>query len=173
VRNRWRWMVLLMAVPPLTVLAYDRAVKSSWVGHADLEVEFVVVDAASDQPIEGAELAIQSDGGFYAERDEAPFTLRTDAGGAARRVCHDSMCFGTQSGLRVTDTYAVHLPWWTFRVSAPGYQPTDPELLDVRERVRQVQRVGPRAAKLVVRVPLQRVAADPGVAPGAREGVGK
>lgn len=157
-RKRWRWTVLLVAAIPLAVLAYDRAVKSSWVGYADLEIEFLVVDAASGQPVKGAEVAIQSEGGFYAERDEAPFTLRTDAVGSARRVCHDSMCFGTQSGMRVTDTYAVHLPWWSYRVSAPGYQPTSPDFLDVGERVRQVQRVGPRAARLVVRVLLHRMA---------------
>jgi hypothetical protein len=168
VRKRWRWIVLLMAAAPLAALAYDRTVKLSWVGHADLEIEFMVVDAASGQSIEGAEVAVQSEDGFYAERDEASFTLRTDAVGAAHRVCHDSMCFGTQSGLRVTDTYAVHLPWWTFRVSALGYQPTDPDFLDLRERVRQVQRVSPRAAKLAVRVPLQRMAVELLVAPDPR-----
>jgi hypothetical protein len=166
VRRRWRWFVLLAAIP-LAALGYDRLFKVYWVGGADLEVEFLVVDAATGAPIEGAEVAVQSDGGFYEgkERDEAPFALRTDAAGAARRVCRDSMCFGTQSGLRITDTYVVHLPWWTFRVSAPGYEPAGPDFLDMPERVRQVRRAGPRAAKLEVRVPLRRTAAEPAPAP--------
>src|SRR4051794_34254096 len=53
-------------------------------------------------------------------------------------------------------------------LSAPGYKPTEPDFLDVRERVRQVQRVGPRAAKLAVRVPLRRMDLEPLVAPDPR-----
>ena len=165
-RTRWRWLVLFgLAVIPLTVWGYDRAFTVHWVGHTDLEIEFVVTDATTGHPVEGAEVAVRPDGGLYQERDEAAFALRTDAAGTARRVCHSSMCFGTQSGLGFTDTYVVHLPWWDVRVSAAGCEPVGNFFLDVPEYVRQVERVGPRAAKLVVQVSLRKSAAEPLGAP--------
>src|SRR5262245_46450819 len=99
--------------------AYDRAQMYAWVGQTDLEVEFVVTDAGSGNPIPGARVEVKSEGGLYAERDKQEFALVADADGKARKVCRDSMCFGKVSGLRFTDTYSVHLPYWRFRVVAP------------------------------------------------------
>ena len=123
VRRRWFWLLGLFAIP-LAALGFDRVVRVCWVGYTDLEIEFIVTEADTRQPIRGAEITVLSEGGFYSEREEKQFKLETDHEGRARRVCHDSMCFGTQSGLCLTDTYVVHLPGWYIQVSAPGYRPS-------------------------------------------------
>src|ERR1700732_3342445 len=110
VRRRWWLWLLFLAAIPVALLGYD-SFMILWVGSTDLEIEFVVTEVVTGQPVEGAKIAVHSDGGFYREREEKGFTLLTDQDGIARRVCHDSMCFGTRSGLRFTDTYVVHLPW--------------------------------------------------------------
>jgi hypothetical protein len=173
-RRRWGIWLLVLAAVPLAVWCFDRVQLIYWVGGTDLEVEFVVTDAATGEPVEAAEIGILSEGGFYRERDEKQFALRTDREGVARRVCHDGMCFGTQSGLRFTDTYHVHLPWWFFRVSAPGYEGMEPVYLDEPEYVRQVRRVGPRAAKVVVKVRIRKLGAlaRPSCRSGSLAGVG-
>jgi hypothetical protein len=146
------WLVLGLTAVALVVLFID-AWAISWVGRTDLEVVFVVVDGATGEPVEGADVAVQSGGGFYADegRDAQGFALRTDAAGEARRVCHRSMSFGTQSGLRFTDTFAVHLPWWRFRVSAPGYEPVAANLDELEHR-RAVEQTGKGQSRVVVRV---------------------
>src|SRR5436190_1799331 len=60
----------------------------------------------------GARVEVQSEGGFYDERERREFVLIADDDGVARKDCRNSMCFGTQSRLRLTDTYVVHLPWF-------------------------------------------------------------
>jgi hypothetical protein len=144
-----------VAAVSIGVFALDRCQRICWVGHTDLEIQFVVTEAGTGEPVEAAEIAVFSEGGFYQEREEKQFILASNRDGTANRTCHNSMCVGTQSGLRFTDTYAVHLPWWYFQVSAPGYQATDWTDLDSQEYQRQVQRAGPMKAKLVVPVILE------------------
>ena len=154
--KRWRlWLVGLAAIP-LAVWGCDRLQTIHWVGHTDLEIEFVVTEAATGQPVEGAKIAVVSEGGFYREREEKELTLVTGQDGIASRVCHDSMCFGTQSGLRFKDTFVVHLPWWHYRVTADGFEPSELAYLVVLEYIRQVKRIGPGAAKLIVPVSIQK-----------------
>lgn len=139
---------------PLAVWLLDCVQTVHWVGDTDLEVEFRVSDAVAGQPIPGARIVVRSEGGFYKERTVTDYTFVTDDDGAARKVCQDSMCFGTQSGLKFTNTFAVHLPWWTCVVAADGYQSSEPIVLDRIEYRRAVQRIGPGQTKLVVPVTL-------------------
>jgi hypothetical protein len=155
IRRRWKWL-LAIALIPIGIRCYDRFQRICWVGDTDLTIEFVVSDLDSANPIPKAKIHIHSEGGFYKKRDEKDFVLITDEEGKVEKVCRDSMCFGTQSGLKFTDTYVVHLPWWQYRVSAEGYTTTNLIELDVMELVRQVQRIGPGQSKLVVRIPLQK-----------------
>ena len=156
VRRCCLWLLLAACVTPLLVWGYDRAYMIMWVGSTDLTVEFAVTDADTDHPIPGARVEIDSQGGFYEERDKQIFALVADEGGVARKECRESMCFGTQSALRFTDTYVVHMPFWYFRVVAEGYEPTEWEYIDDTELVRKVQRTGPRKARLVVPVSLHK-----------------
>lgn len=83
--------------------------------------------------------------------------LVADEGGIARKECRQCRCSGELSGLRFTDIFVVHLPWWRFRVTAEGYQPSEWFDLDVPEYIRHVQRAGPGKATLVIRVALERI----------------
>jgi hypothetical protein len=151
-----RWWIWLLAVGfiPLLVWGLDRHQKMRWVGNTDLEVEFVVTAAETGQPIPGARIDIISEGGLYEKRPERDFTLVADDGGKALEVCRRSMCFGTRSFLGFTDTFAVHLPRWLFRVSAPGFESTDWMDLDILELRKGVRRAGPGKARLLVPVAL-------------------
>ena len=164
--RRWRIRLLIAAIAlPLLVWGFDRVQTIYWVGSTDLEVEFVVTDAVTGGPIPGARVEVQSEGGFYEERDKQEFALVAGADGVARKECRRSMCFGTQSGLRFTNTFVVHLPWWRYRVVADGYDPTEWADLDVLELRRQVRRAGPGKSNLVVPVSLHKRHAEPGAAP--------
>src|SRR5262245_50558010 len=89
---RRRWLVLAVAVTTLVLVAIDRLMPMYWVGHTDLEVEFAVVGGDGNL-VEGAEIDIQSEGGFYEGGEtESSFTLRTDAEKLAR-VIYDGRAF--------------------------------------------------------------------------------
>lgn len=159
VRLRWILLVAVVAMP-LLVWGYDLIQTIQWVGSTDLEVEFVLREVGTGNPIPGARVEIQSEGGFYEERDKQAFALSADTQGMARKECRNSMCFGTRSGLRFTDTFAVHLPWWRFRVSAPGFESSEWIDLDVFEFRRRAHRTSPGKAKLRVAVSLHRKPAE-------------
>jgi hypothetical protein len=158
--HRWKWLLVIVCGVPLVVWGCDRATIVAWVGTTDLMIEFEVVDAQSGDPVPGARVEVQSQGGFYEERDKREFVLLADADGVARKECHKSMCYGTESGLRFTDTFAVHLPWWRYRVIAAGYHASEWADLDLPEFQRAVQRAGPGQHKLVVRVSLSKKHAE-------------
>jgi hypothetical protein len=141
---------------PIAGLGYDRAYFVEWVGSTDLEIEFLVKDMDTGAPIVGAEVGIHPEGGYFDARDQKEITLKTGADGICQRLCENSTCAGRQSGLRITNTYAIRLPGWWCWVSAPGYKPIDPIYLNERNYARQVQRVGPHRAKLVVKVFLEK-----------------
>lgn len=154
---RWCKRFLIVAGAVLLMAgAYDRFLMMHRVGGTDLEVEFVVVEASSGNRVQGARVEVKSDGGFYEEKEPQEFVLAVDAGGVARKVCRNTMCFGTGSGLGVTDTFAVHLPFWIFRVTAPGHESSQWIDLDVPAYGRQVRRVCPGQAKVVVPVSLAK-----------------
>jgi len=155
-RRWWKWLLLTPIAVSLLVWGADRLQIIYWVGRTDLEVEFAVADAATGSSVPGARVEVQSDGGFYEEQDTQEFLLIADAGGIARKVCRHSMCFGTRSGLKFTDTFAVHLPWWKYRVLAEGFEPSEWADLDVLEFQRQAQQYGPERSKLVVPVLLHK-----------------
>lgn len=168
-RWRWRWLIVSFLVLLLLVWGFDRFVRSLWVGSTDLMVEFVVTDATSSGPVPGARVEVQSQGGFYAEDFEQEFALTADAGGLASKECLRCECYGSDSGLRFTDTFAVYLPYWRYRVVAEGYESTEWANLYALEHARQVQRTGPRHAKLIVPVTLAKSHADPTAADGGGE----
>ncbi|MDB5308965.1 MAG: hypothetical protein JWO38_3167 [Gemmataceae bacterium] len=160
-RRWWQGLLLVAGGIPPGVWVYDRIRMMSWVASTDLEVGFVVTEVGSGNALPGARVEVQSDGGFYAERDRQEFVLVAAAAGEAGKVCRDSMCFGRRSGLGFTDTYAVHLPFWRFRVVAPGYEPGEWAELDVPAYRRQAREVGPRRARLVVPVAVHKSRSEP------------
>jgi hypothetical protein len=158
-------MLLAAGAVPLLIWGCDRVQMIHWVGSADLTIEFSAADGGTGGPIPSARIEILSDGGFCEEWDKQEFVLIADAGGVARKECRQSQCFGTQSGLRFTDTFAVHLPWWRYRVVADGFETGEWADLDVLEFRRLAHRADPGTAKLVVPVSLHRRQAELGAAP--------
>jgi len=155
-RRWWKRLLIASIALPLLAFGFDRILTIHWVGSTDLEVTFVVADASTGKPIPNARVEIQSEGGLYEERDRQEFVLVAAADGIARKECRSSMCFGTQSRLRFTDTFVVHLPSWRYRVVAQGFQSAEWADLDVLEFRRQVKRDAPGKAKLVIPVTLNK-----------------
>jgi hypothetical protein len=159
-KRRRTWLFALI-LDSLAVWLWDRFQTMLWVGSTDLEIEFAVTDAATGRPVEAAKIEIDSDGGFYAEREKQRFELVTNRGGVATKVCRNSMTFGTRSGLRFTDTFGIHLPYWRFQTSAAGYEKQEWKYLDPSEYAREVRRFEPNGAKLVVRLSLRKADREP------------
>jgi hypothetical protein len=162
-RRSLKWLLIVLFVVPLLVWGCDRLQTIYWVGSTDLEVKFAIINADTGDPIPGARVEVHSEGGFYEERGKQEFDLVADASGVARKECRKSMCFGARSGLGFTDTFAVHLPWWRYRVSAEGFEPSEWAELDAPEFRRRARRVGPGEAILVVPESLHRMHAEQSV----------
>ncbi len=156
-----RWVILLIGVAITAVVSvlflFPDVV---WVGHTDLNVEFVVTDAASGQPVPDAQIEIQSEGGFYEDKATQEFSLVTDGEGSAKKVCRNSMCFGRRSRLFLTNTFVVHLPWWHFRAVKEDFEPTQRIYLDVPDYIKQAHRTGSGTSKLVVLISLNPISVN-------------
>ena len=133
---------------------------TKWVGHTDLEVRFVVTDDKTGQPIPNATVQIRAEpGGFCDDLPQVDFAMTTDKNGHATQLARNCMCFGSRGSFE--DTFASHLPHWSFHATATGYSATEPAYLDVIDNVRQVQR-GETFATLSVPIRLRNEAAEPG-----------
>ena len=154
--RKWvRRTLLVVGLCALAAFLID-APTMLWVGRTDLTLEFVVTDAVTGQPIEGADVSIHSSGGFYAEREEMDLLLKSDQQGAARYVSRDNMCCGAESTLRFTDTFSAHMPYWSVVVSAPGYVATEPFGLHDHPARASVKRTAPRQSKVVIPIALRK-----------------
>jgi hypothetical protein len=95
-----------------------------WVGAKDLEITFVVTELGTGQRVSDAKVEIVAgDAPFCDGSRKPPFHLVTDADGVVRSFHKQCMCFGTEGWIkwRRVDTFAMHIPDWVVRVSAPGY----------------------------------------------------
>jgi hypothetical protein len=125
----------------------------SWVGHCDIDIGFVVVDANTGSPIPNATIHIRADGhGFCKDREPSVFMLDCDANGYASQM-DKCMCFGTSR--LFSNSFGMHLPHWWYSASAPGFTDSEQAFLDDGENNRRVKR-GKPAASLSVTVPLIR-----------------
>ncbi|MGQ0634505.1 MAG: hypothetical protein ACT4QC_07840 [Planctomycetaceae bacterium] len=147
VNRWWIWPATFTALGILAVSLYD-GVMTRWVGNADLHVQFVVADALSGKRLERSVIHVkQIPEGFCEGRTAREFELQTE-------ICKCCMSFGTQSGLKFTDTYFVRLPHWDVRVSAEGYHESEPLYLPESDYVVQARRAGPGGAEVVIHVAL-------------------
>jgi hypothetical protein len=151
--TRGQWVIVGLIIVVLLLMCLLPAFNTiHWVGSTDLEIDYLVLDNDDGRPIPGATVEIHSHGGFYEEDKPQDFSLVTDLDGIANRVCRNTMCFGT-SGWNI-DTYVVDLPLWTYRISAPGYRPTERIELITTQNGTNVKRGNP--ARLVVIVELKK-----------------
>jgi hypothetical protein len=163
-RHRRLWLIGLVGVP-LLAWGFDRVAWMDWVGSTDVEVEFIVTEATTGQSIENAKIVITSEDRDYREGEEKQFQLETNPEGKAQQMCH-CLCSGNISGLCITQSRVINLPWWYFQASASGYRPSERACLHGPEYAKQIQRIGRRADKLIVRLSLQKADATLGTAFG-------
>ncbi len=153
-RSRLWWRAIaLLVMSAVGVLVYDWVSTFLWLGSTDLEITILVYDAATEQPIPGAKIKVN----VMDSRDEQDreFILVTDAIGRATKE-RECTCCGTRSGLKFTDTFSVHLPDWTYQVTAPGYFWSGPQPLYLMEEAGRAERNGPGKSTLLVKVPLKK-----------------
>ena len=151
--SRWDWLAISAVILAGVLLLLLGAQHVCWVGGTDLEIECIVTDALTGEPIKGASIHVTSKGGFCDEGKKQEFSLVTNADGSVKRLAKGCMCSGT-SGVGV-NTYFVHLPSWRYQASADGYISSEWTQLDVPENVSQVQR-GKPAATLAISIQLTK-----------------
>lgn len=155
--SSWKWWVTGAIVAPLFVLGYDRVQGRVWVGRTDLEVRFVVTDAATGAPVAGARIEIQqAKGGYSDDNEEKEFDLVSGGDGLAKRECPGTRAVGARGGMGLSDTFAAYPPSWRFRVSAEGYEPREWTELDTPKNCERARRTTPGKSELVVPAPLQK-----------------
>jgi hypothetical protein len=160
-RRWWYWLCLLAAVL-LAVWLYDISLTIMWAGSAPMEIEFRVADASTGQPIESATIEVRAEDGSCEEGEPGKFRLQTNRDGVVKRVCRHCFAHGTQSGLRLLNSFNVRVPRWKFRVSAAGY-PTSAWMHLAEERFsRHVQQRRAGVSRLVVHLSLFRPPGEQG-----------
>jgi hypothetical protein len=106
-------------------------------GHTEVEVEFLVSDAETGEPVPGATVEVSGPGLEAGEgSQEGEVRLVTDEGGMARRRCRCTW-YAERGWLK--SSFVIILPGWLFRASAPGYEPTK-EKQFTEEQGRQTRR---------------------------------
>jgi hypothetical protein len=157
--RRW-WVWLLSGLVLLLVccaVLYPPVQTVYWVGSKDFVIQFIVNDAETGQPIDGANIFVHQEGAGYCEncKDKKDFVLTTGPDGSVAFPCGQCMSFG-HDNLR-EHTFAIHLPSWYFYASAPAYlngEPIDLDELPYRQQVQQ----GDKVATLNVAIKLRPVA---------------
>jgi hypothetical protein len=66
---------------------FDRSVVAKGVGGTNLDIDFVVEDEQTKQPVPEARIEVNSEGGFYdgADKEIGKLDLKADAAGMAHR----------------------------------------------------------------------------------------
>jgi hypothetical protein len=123
-----------------------------WVGNTDIEIEFLVTDALTGETIQGATIQVRVEGEECGGKKKEQFNLVTGANGSVKRLVRNCMSFGTVGDN--IDTFAMHLPLWSYQVSRDGYIPSEWKVLDDMEYAGKVQR-GTPAATLLIQIPLR------------------
>ncbi len=153
--RRWRILLWLVGVPLLAAVLWDRGQTIRWSGTSTLTVEFVVTDAETGQPVEGAAILIYDE--MDSRHNEPPKPrAKTDRDGMARVISPHQRTGGRESGLRFTNTHYISVPVWHVWFAAPGFVETWP--LSIEQDYRgAATRTGPRQAKLIIPVALRKV----------------
>ena len=145
-----RWMKRLIIVGlsmAALLLLYDRALMMLGVGSTDLMIVLVVVDADSGDPISNAQIEVYPEG-----RRNDPFTMTTNTEGVATELCRETITTSRESGLGLTFTETVAVPWRRYQIHAEGYLVSDLIELD---RHLPVHRSGPYYSAVVMTLAMQ------------------
>lgn len=154
--RRWlKWIIGLMCVVLLIGLLWPAVQTIHWVGFAELEVTFRVVDGKTGEPIPNAEIHVQNDGGFGQPKDvPKEFDLRTDSVGIARVSRLHCMTAGQSSGCR--DSWNIYLPDWCYFASASGHVKAESVWIEENPEHRWIKRPARgEPAQLTITITLQ------------------
>jgi hypothetical protein len=129
------------------------------VGIRDLEITFVITDADSDAPIDGAKIDVSKSREHELCQDcDAPLHLVTNREGTAKRVCRNCFTDITSGGelfFRYGHHVGVYPPRWQFEVTADRFQKSGELQLYTAEFLRTQQR-GDQFATMEVAIKLHR-----------------
>lgn len=153
--SRLWWLVLITSIAVIIGLGTITNLGSvKWVGRKDLEVQFIVLDSESNEPLSNAKIHIlQERSGPCEDQTQRRFEFVTDGNGSVKHMCKDCMCFGSRSTFE--DTFASHVPAWRFHATADGYEDSQREDLENLEFAKRVKR-GDRYSTLSIPIRLQK-----------------
>jgi hypothetical protein len=136
-RRQLVWTAVLIALSVGVVYLLKCITFCDWVGHADLEITYVVWDSTTGQPIPNARILVDAErGGLCDPCGEKQIVLVTGPDGAVRKTARNCMCFG--AGDIFSSTWATHVPPWIYHVEATDYQPSEKtDLWPVRHLVKR------------------------------------
>ena len=110
----WDWLAVIGVGMMLAICLFPLLNSAAWDGHANVRLDFVVIDAASLSPIPGARVRLTVE-------TEPKYLAVTDADGHAI-ILPQVMTGGRTSFMGLRDTRAVIYPW-ALEAEASGYQP--------------------------------------------------
>lgn len=96
------------------------SISKAWIGHAKVEVEFIVSDLATGDPIPGATISVKPTDGPPPADSPDVFELVTDSRGRAVRLRPDNVIAGRD------EKGHLYPPDWEVIVRADGFQDSDP-----------------------------------------------
>ena len=123
-RSKRRWMITATLVVVATPMIFALP-SADWVGHAQVPLEFVILDASTGFPIEGATLRLLLE-------DDPEYVATTGPDGGAR-VVRQFMTGGRSSVLRSTRVVNYNL---MVAITAVGHQPLRIELAELTREAR-------------------------------------
>lgn len=133
-------LVLASVLATLWVLFLRPSTVSLGVGHVDVPFEFIILDAASGQPIAGASLRLQ-DLDSINELPEEPYSIvRSSGPDGHSRIKLKGLMFTSSDSVTEDGRFlrplsrSVQYPWWECHVTAEGYQDLKVSYQDFRSK---------------------------------------
>jgi hypothetical protein len=107
-------LIIGLASPPVTV--------GLGVGHTKVRISFVVLDADTGEPVEGASIQLR-DADYADDPDLQPYNLDFETGtdGSASVLLNLQFTSSTDSAHRLL-SFHVRYPYWDMRIRREGYE---------------------------------------------------
>lgn len=116
-KMRLRTILVLVALVAMLLGFFQYGKVTLGIGHATLKIAFVVTDALTSRPIDGATIE-------FLEEDFLPATVVVRATGQAGKLIRECQAKVISRHTWRESTHATRPPDITFRSSAPGYGAT-------------------------------------------------
>ncbi len=117
-----RIMVGVAVIAVLALVLPTLLTEAIWSGHSSIPLEFLILDSATGQPIDGASIRLVE--------GHPEYQATTGPDGRAKVILHAAV--GGRSSL-LRHTRAVNYGWWALLVDCKGYR-------EVTESLREVTR---------------------------------